>query len=122
MVRTVIHSVDPNVPVKIVHASRGKYTRAEPISTMDEQGRLHLVGHFKELEDELTTWVPGQKSPNRLDAYVWAFTELMSLYTPLEFSSNHPEDLPRTSSPVKHHEQLVDPGVKAMINGGGLNW
>jgi hypothetical protein len=65
-----------NVPVKLVWASRGKATRAEPISAIAENGRDHHVGVFQELEDELCLWVPGDKSPNRLDAKVWAMTEL----------------------------------------------
>ena len=77
MVRSVIHNVDPNVPVQLVYASRGKRTRAEPISAMSEQGRIHHVGAFAALESQLTTWVPGEKSPDRMDAYVWALTKLM---------------------------------------------
>jgi phage terminase large subunit-like protein len=77
MVSTVIHQVDPNVPVKLVWASRGKATRAEPIAAIAEQGRDHHVGTFAALEDELTLWVPGDASPNRLDAKVWGYTELM---------------------------------------------
>jgi phage terminase large subunit-like protein len=66
-----------NVPVKLVWASRGKQTRAEPISSIADQGRDHHVGVFPELEDELCMWVPGEASPNRLDAKVWAITELL---------------------------------------------
>jgi hypothetical protein len=76
MVSTVIHQVDPAVPVQLVHASRGKQTRAEPVSAISEQGRDHHVGSFPALEDELCLWVPGDASPNRLDAKVWAYTEL----------------------------------------------
>lgn len=65
------------VNFKQVRASRGKYTRAEPISALDEQGRIHHVGMFGTLEDQLCTWVPGEVSPDRLDARVWAFTELL---------------------------------------------
>jgi hypothetical protein len=64
------------VPVKLVWASRGKATRAEPISAISEQGRDHHVGSFPQLEDELCLWIPGDASPNRLDAKVWALTEL----------------------------------------------
>ena len=64
------------VRYEAVTASRGKRTRAEPISLMYEQGRVHHVGHLDELEDELCTWVPGMKSPNRLDAAVWALSDL----------------------------------------------
>lgn len=78
MVMAVIKQVDPTVPVELVWASRGKETRAEPISAMAEQGRDHHVGVFTELEDELCLWIPGDKSPNRLDAKVWAYTELMN--------------------------------------------
>lgn len=52
-------------------------TRAEPVSAIYEQGRAHHVGCFRELERELTTWAPGGKSPNRLDALVWALTHLL---------------------------------------------
>jgi phage terminase large subunit-like protein len=60
-----------------VHASRGKYTRAEPVSALYEQGRIHHVGVLAALEDEMCTWLPGETSPDRMDAMVWAFTELM---------------------------------------------
>lgn len=60
-----------------VHASRGKAVRAEPIAALDEQGRIHHAGTFPKLEDQCSTWVPGQKSPDRLDARVWLFTDLM---------------------------------------------
>lgn len=65
------------VPFRKVHASRGKHTRAEPISALYEQGRVHHVGCFPELEDEMCNWVPGMASPNRMDALVWALTHLM---------------------------------------------
>lgn len=67
----------PEINVKTVRASRGKYTRAEPISALYDQKRVHHVGLFAELEDELCTWVPGEDSPDRLDANVWGLTELM---------------------------------------------
>lgn len=76
MVEAVIKQVDPNVNVKLVWASRGKVTRAEPIAAIAEQGRDHHVGYFPQLEDELCMWLPGESSPNRLDAKVWALTEL----------------------------------------------
>lgn len=76
MVMAVIKQVDPSVNVKLVWASRGKATRAEPMAAISEQGRDHHVGMFAALEDELCSWVPGDDSPNRLDAKVWAMTEL----------------------------------------------
>jgi phage terminase large subunit-like protein len=60
-----------------VHASRGKHTRAEPIAALDEQGKIHHVGMFAQLEDQLATWLPGETSPDRLDARAWAFTDLL---------------------------------------------
>ena len=77
MVEHTIRTVDASVPVRLVHASRGKQTRAEPISAIYEQGRGHHVGSFPALEDEMCLWIPGQASPNRMDALVWAATELM---------------------------------------------
>jgi phage terminase large subunit-like protein len=76
MVELTIRQADPSVPVKLVHASRGKQTRAEPIAAIYEQGRIHHVGLFSALEDEQCLWIPGDASPNRMDALVWAMTEL----------------------------------------------
>ena len=70
-----------DVKVKLVHASRGKATRAEPISAIYEQGRGHHVGSFPLLEDEMCLWIPGDPSPNRMDALVWAGVELMQKST-----------------------------------------
>jgi phage terminase large subunit-like protein/ribosomal protein S27AE len=76
----LLHAVDPNIPYKKIIASRGKQTRAEPISALYEQGRVHHVGVFIDLEDQMTTWVPGDAdSPDRSDALVWACTELKGL-------------------------------------------
>lgn len=79
MVRYTIQTVDRNAPITVVHASRGKQARAEPVAALYEQNRVHHVGMFALLEDEYCGWVPGegQPSPNRLDASVWALTELM---------------------------------------------
>lgn len=76
MVKETIRNADKKVPVREVWASRGKYTRAEPISLLAEQGYIHHVGNFPYLEDELCEWEPGDESPNRLDAYVWAVAYL----------------------------------------------
>jgi len=77
MVEHTIKTVDKSVPFKAVHASRGKYIRAEPVSALYEQNRVHHVGFFPELEDQMCEWMPGDKSPDRLDALVWAITELI---------------------------------------------
>lgn len=75
MVAITISTIDGAPPVKRIHASRGKHTRAQPIALLCN--KIHHVGTFPLLEDELCTWVPGMDSPNRLDAYVWTFTALM---------------------------------------------
>lgn len=77
MVEFVLRSIDKNIPYKGVHASKGKYTRAEPISALYEQNKVKHVGTFPKLEDEMCEWEPGMDSPNRMDALVWALTELM---------------------------------------------
>jgi phage terminase large subunit-like protein len=79
LVETLLRTVDKHISYKPVHAARGKITRAEPVAALVEQGRISHVGNFQQLEDELCTYTgkPGEQSPNRLDAYVWAFTELM---------------------------------------------
>ncbi len=80
MVESTIRAQDGNVAVTIVTATRGKEIRAEPVSALYEQGRIHHVGNFARLEDELCEWDPQDKtaaSPNRLDALVWAITALM---------------------------------------------
>ncbi len=83
MVESTIKTVAPNVSFKKVHASRAKHTRAEPVAALYEQNRIHHVGVFGKLEDQLCQWVPGDTSPDRLDALVWAFTELMLDKEPL---------------------------------------
>jgi phage terminase large subunit-like protein len=80
MVRFTLQTVDPTLPIKIVHASRGKQTRAEPIAAMYEQNKVHHVGVFSTLEDQLCTWTPFDtkiSSPDRLDALVWACTDCL---------------------------------------------
>jgi len=78
MVESTIRMVDPNVAYKAVSASRGKITRAEPVAALYEQGRVHHVGIFPELEDQLCSFAPGMPgSPDRGDALVWALTQLL---------------------------------------------
>ena len=77
LVETVIGTHGHNANFKKLHASRGKYTRAEPVSALYDQGKVHHVGELPALETEMIEWVPGGPSPNRLDAMVWACTELL---------------------------------------------
>ncbi|QUS42362.1 ATP-binding protein [Tardiphaga alba] len=90
MVRTVINEIDAGVPVTSVRANRNKWLRAEPVATLYEQGRVRHVGGFAELEDEMcdfaSTGLSSGKSPDRLDALVWAVASL---------ALNRPGDGPR---------------------------
>ncbi len=86
MVRAVLAQASRDLPVKLVHASRGKWLRAEPIAYLYAQGRVNHVGAFAALEDEMLDFGPDGlsapgKSPDRLDALVWAITELMGANT-----------------------------------------
>lgn len=79
LIEAVLRQVDKSIPYKSVHATRDKLTRAEPIAALYEQGKAHHVGQLLELELEMTGWEAkkGEKSPNRIDAMVWAGTELV---------------------------------------------
>ena len=79
MVQTIVRTADKDVRYKDVTATRGKAVRAEPVAALYEQGKVHHVREFPQLEDEMCGWVPGfsKQSPNRMDALVWAITELM---------------------------------------------
>lgn len=79
LVETIIRNIDRNVAYEKVWASRGKLLRAEPIAALYEQGRVHHVGYHIGLEDEMTSWIQGSKSPNALDAMVWLVTWLTGL-------------------------------------------
>lgn len=99
MVQAVIRSADGSVPYKEVTASRGKAARAEPISALYEQGRVSHVGSLPELEDEMCLMTAsgymGERSPNRVDALVWALTEAMLSHQP----------------PVRTHETVGIPSL-----------
>jgi phage terminase large subunit-like protein len=77
MVQELLTQVDAAVPIRTVHATRGKRARAEPVAAFYEQGRVSHVGGFTALEDEMCSVIGEGASPDRLDALVWAVTELM---------------------------------------------
>lgn len=77
MVGFVIQQADRSINYKPVRASRGKLTRAEPVSAIYEKGFAHHCTVFPELESQMVSYIPGEKSPDRMDALVWAATELM---------------------------------------------
>jgi len=92
MVRAVIHAVDSDVNYKDVHASRGKVVRAEPIAALYERERIHHVGYFPEVEDQMCSMTQsgyqGITSPDRADSAVWGFTELFPGMTKTAESEN----------------------------------
>lgn len=77
MVKFVLNTVNPDVPVELVWASRGKLTRAEPISAKYEQNQVHHVGVFEQLEDQMCEYTGEGNSPDRMDALVWVLTKLL---------------------------------------------
>ncbi|GAO40669.1 phage terminase family protein [Sphingomonas changbaiensis NBRC 104936] len=83
MVAACLRAADVRLPLKLVHAARGKVARAEPVAALFERGVAKLAGRFPQLEDQLTGMVRGGlyegpgASPDRADAMVWALTELM---------------------------------------------
>jgi phage terminase large subunit-like protein len=89
MVENTIRMIDANASYGAVHASRGKFVRAEPIAALYEQGRVHHIGCFPELEDQMTAFVADidrgkSGSPDRVDALVWALTDLVVERMPFE--------------------------------------
>lgn len=89
IVEDLIQLIDPKVAYKAVHASRGKIVRAEPVAALYEQGKVHHVGLHRELEDEMCQYAPlvSTESPGRMDALVWAITDLMLGETPAAFGA-----------------------------------
>jgi phage terminase large subunit-like protein len=89
MVEATLRMVDPNVPFGAVHASRGKVARAEPVATLYEQGKVHHLGAFPILEDQMcmftrdleawsgASFSESSTSPDRVDALVWALSDLL---------------------------------------------
>jgi phage terminase large subunit-like protein len=85
---TLLHTVDQDIPYHSVRASRGKQVRAEPVSSLYEQRRIHHAGIFPFLEDECCSWTPlDDVSPDRLDALVWSCTDLRDLISTSWLSS-----------------------------------
>lgn len=89
LIETILRSVDLNIPYKGVHATRDKFTRAEPVASVYEQGKAHHFNRLPFLEYEMCNWEAktGEKSPNRIDALVWGATEtILSVMQPRSVS------------------------------------
>jgi len=107
MVESTLRTIDPNAPIKMVTASRGKIARAEPVAALYEQGRIKHAGSFPELEDQLIAMTPegyiGGGSPDRVDALVWAVHDLMLRRV---FDGGKEVGLPFVG---QKHEEIEDP-------------
>lgn len=120
MVLSVLKAADRSVPVKLVHASRGKIVRAEPISALYEQSRVHHVGRHDQLEDQMCLFSadnvrnPSNGSPDRVDALVWGLTEIFDKITARR----------RTSNKVKEGQPEVSNWVSGenTPSSGGTSW
>jgi predicted phage terminase large subunit-like protein len=118
MVEATIRMVDSNLPVTTVWASRGKVARAEPVSALYEQGRVHHIGAFPHLEDQMCAFTTdfdrasAGYSPDRVDALVWALTELlvqpMPGYGAFEYARQQAEAL--KARPKEEAQPVIAPG------------
>jgi hypothetical protein len=133
MVRFVIRAADPNAPVQVISASRGKVLRAEPVSALYEQGLVHHVGRFAVLEDQLcaftTAGYRGEGSPDHADALVFAITELMLKESAaiLEFYRRQAEETEQDRSHLRPAaqadvgERASEPGVVRLQAPAGIS-
>ena len=135
LVESTLRMVDANVPFTAVRASRGKYVRAEPVAALFEQGKVHLVGSFPHLEDQLTQFVPDLDrgkagSPDRADGMIWALSELLVEAVPYQglFAWYEPQRRRRsrrvTHSRYSHAEPSIPAthGVKPRLRALMLWW
>jgi phage terminase large subunit-like protein len=127
LVRLTLQSVPGarHIPVKLVSASRGKYTRAEPVALLHERGGIKHHCVCAELEDQLTQWIPGMKSPDRLDAYVWCFSELLVdiMTFGISMAGEDEAEQARQIDTVTNEEgtpQVVDRAILQQLKGGRL--
>ena len=110
MVLSTLRTVDRSVPVELVHASRGKVVRAEPISALYEQGRVHHVGRFDTLEDQMCTFSidnvrsGGNGSPDRVDALVWGLTKIFDKITGRRILRTDPNVIDKTHNEITTFE------------------
>lgn len=110
MVLSTLRAVDRSIPVELVHATRGKVVRAEPISALYEQGRVHHVGIFDKLEDQMCMFSIdnlrsiSNGSPDRVDALVWGLTKLFDKITGRRIPRDDPNTVDKTNREVESYE------------------
>jgi predicted phage terminase large subunit-like protein len=103
MIELLLKAVDPTVPVKLVTATRGKHVRAEPISSLYEQSRVHhwQSADLAALEDQMVSWTPESKeSPDLLDSLVWGITELSVASPAMQYLASRVDFCPSCRMPV----------------------
>ncbi len=121
MVAATLKHIDRNVPIRMMHASRGKVTRTEPVSALYEQARVSHVGSFPELEDQMCAFTSDFNrntagySPDRVDALVWALTSLSGPEPPT-FTFAGEENY--TAQRINLNEQSVDAMLRAAMQHG----
>lgn len=134
-IRNTLRTVDSSIPVREVHASKGKVLRAERVSALFEQGRIHMAGTFPEMEDELCQLMPGEvpsRSPDRADAAVYAIFELRHLSQGGSWMSAYGKtycpgckaalDVRRLKCPECGHERQPDPEPQAGDGREQMGW
>jgi Terminase RNaseH-like domain/Phage terminase large subunit len=121
MVRFVIRTADPNVPVRMVTASRGKEVRAEPVSVLYENKKVHHVGRFDKLEDQMCSFTTagyiGEGSPDHADALVWALTDLMVADNHTGLLDHYIAEAAKLEGTATTHPIVVPNTAPAVIDG-----
>lgn len=118
IVLTNISVHDPTIRIRGVHAKKGKKTRAQPISTLYERGKVHHLGSkkdFEKLEEQMTTWTEEGKSPDRIDALVWVLTYL--LVDALYYGQIESAIIEREDDDEMSTEALKDIGLFGSVSG-----
>ena len=122
MVRAVIHAQDDKLPYTAVTASRGKEVRVEPISALYDQGKIHHIGYFPELEEQmmgmLVSGYVGLRSPDRCDALVWGFTELFPKMVKKDHGPSIPPQINVAPRSARSHQYAQNQNVKVNTQGG----
>jgi hypothetical protein len=122
MVRAVIQAQDPHLPFTAVTASRGKEVRAEPISAIYDQGTIHHIGYFPEIEEQLMAMLQsgyvGLRSPDRADALIWGFTELFPKMTKKDVGPTIPPKINVAPRSARSHKYAQNQNVKVNTQRG----
>jgi phage terminase large subunit-like protein len=116
MVEATVRSVRDIIPFTKVHAARGKVTRAEPIAALYEQGRVSHVGTFAALEDQMVLFTPfgieGDTTADRVDALVWALTELFPQI--IHWRAPTPNDTKKKRNGYNSYTRSGDTGINTL--------